>query len=254
MTGTFEAKTNIFSRPQEELWTKLGDQIPESWVLYGDTAICLRLGHRFSLDFQFKSAAHFTPDHLREKIPFLRNAQVLESRWSHLEVAAVGGPTPVAITFDGGQTIAQIHPVERAGNGLAVASLADLAGEKMYRVSQRPTAKDCRDVAALIHEGTSIDEMLGCAKAMYGERFDHKEALKNLTSVDRSDLHLDRETEWFLIKQGAMGLRPASQSIHSDRITAEPRELVQGVRTKQNFERAVDPYDLRDPFDRGPER
>src|SRR5471030_2261359 len=129
------------------------------------------MGHRGSPDFSLKSSRNFNPDSLRENVPFLRGAQVLESRWSHLRVA-VGGPTPVEMTFDGGQTMAQIHPPERASNGVAVASLADLAGEKMHRFSERPTANDCRDVAALLYEGTSIDEMMGCAKAMYGERFD----------------------------------------------------------------------------------
>jgi hypothetical protein len=256
LTRTFEARTNIFTRPQEELWNQLGDQLPEHWVLYGDTALGTRMG-RPSPDFEFKSARHFNPEYLLDRVPFLRDAQVLESRWSHLKVA-VGGPTPVEITFDGGQTIAQIHPPERASNGLAVASLADLAGEKMHRISQQPMAKDCRDVAALIREGTSIHEMLGCAKAMYGERFDYEEALKNLTSVDRSGLHLDRETELLLIKEGAMGFEGAmglsktGQSIDSERITTEPREPAQRIRREQNFERAVDPYDLRDPFDRPP--
>jgi hypothetical protein len=236
LTRKFAEKSHVLSQPQAELWSRLGDQLPDHWVLYGDTAFALRMGHRSSHDFALKSARPFDPEHLRDNVPFLQNAQVLESRWNHLKVA-VGGPVPVEMTFDGGQTIAQIHPPERAGNGVAVASLADLAGEKMHRISERVTERDCRDVAALLYEGTTIDELVGFAKAQYGERFDHKETLRNLTAIDRSGIDLDRETQGVLIRESAQGRLPAKTPIHSERITTEPREKTQRVREQQNHER-----------------
>jgi hypothetical protein len=248
LTRQFDAKTHIFSRPQEELWNQLGQQLPDHFVLYGDSALGLRMGHRPSPDFEFKSARHFSPGHMLRDIPFLRDAELLESRWSYLKVA-VGGPNPVEMTFEGGQTMAQIHPPERASNGLAVASLADLAGQKMYRLSERVTEVDCRDLASLLYEGTTIDEMIGFAKAQYGERFDPLKASLNLTTVDRSNMNLDRETQAMLIKEGAQGRLPALTPVNAERITTESREPTQRMPHKHNFQRAVDPYDLRDPLD-----
>jgi hypothetical protein len=248
LTRQFAERNHIFSRPQEEFWPKLGDQIPDHFILYGDTALGLRLGHRHAPDFEFKSARNFNPEYLLDNVPLLRDAKVLESRWSHLKVA-VGGPNPVEMTFDGGQTVAQIHPVDRASNGLPVASLPDLAGEKMHKVSERPTEVDYRDVIALLYEGVTMDEMLGCAKAMYRERFDPSMAVWNLTSFDRSGVKLGPDATSTLIREGAQAQVPARTPIHSERITTETQEPAQRPRLKQNFERAVDPYDLRDPFD-----
>jgi hypothetical protein len=249
---TLEAKTHIFNRTQEELWPTLGEQIPEHWILYGDTALALRLGHRRAPDFEFKSARNFNPEHMTENIPFLRDARVLESQWNHLKVA-VGGPTPIEVIFDGGQTMAQIHPPARAENGLAIASLPDLAGEKMLKVSERVTESDCRDVIALLYKGTTMNEMLGCAKAMYRERFDPLAAAVNLTSFDRSGAELGLEATSTLIREGAEARVQPGTTIDSERITTEPREPVQGSRRIHHFERAVDPYDLHDPFDGPPE-
>jgi hypothetical protein len=250
----FNEHAQIFSRPQTEFWKHLGEQLPEHWILYGDTALGLRLGHRYSLDFSFKSSQRFNPDYFRENTPFLKDAKVLESRANYLKVA-VGGPTPVEMTFSGAETMAQIHPPDRASNGVAVASLADLAGEKMHKVSERATEKDCRDVAALLFAGTSIDEMLGCGEAKYREIFDGETAIMNLANADRRDLNLDQQTKATVVREAAMArLAESRMSVHSERLTTETREPARAPAQHHNFERAVDPYDLRDPFDLGPER
>lgn len=249
MIRSFEAKTHILSGPQQKLWNELGDQLPKHWVLYGDTALGLRMGHRPSLNFEFKSAKNFNPEYMRESVPFLRDATVMESRWNYLKVG-VGGPTPVEMTFTGGETIAQVLAPERAGNGLAVASLPDLAGEKMFRMSQKMTERDCRDMSHLLHEGVYLNDILGFAKAQYRELFDENEALKNITSIDRSNARIEPEAESRLISEGSGAHLPVHTRIHSERITTEVREPSIKVRQAQNFERAVDPYDLHDPFDR----
>jgi hypothetical protein len=210
------------------------------------------MGHRHSPNLEFKSAQHFNPQRMMESIPFLRDAQVVESRWSFLK-ASIGGPNPVEMTFSGGQTIAQIHPPDRASNGLAVASLADLAGEKMYQVSQRTTEADCRDVIELLYQGTTMDEMFGCAKAMYRDQFDSLAATWNLTNFDRSGVKLGPEAASVLIREGAQAHAlvhaPAHTAIHAERITTEARMPTQKMPRQHNFQRAVDPYDLRDPLD-----
>jgi hypothetical protein len=254
LAKTFNEHSHIFSNPQQKLWSELGEQLADHWILYGDTAIGLRMGHRYSLDFEFKSARHFNPEHLQETMPFLRDSKVLESRWSFLKVA-VGGPTPVEMTFAGGQTMAQIHPPDQAQNRVHVASLADLAGEKIFKVSQQFTEKHGRDMAELLYAGTSMDEMLRCAEAKYGEQFDSSAAILNLSSADRSDVHLDQEDKSAISRESVMARFATSRMpIHSERLTTETCEPARAPERKQNYQRGIDPHDLRDPFDLGPER
>lgn len=52
-------------------------QTPAEFVLYGGTALALRLGHRRSDDFDFFSTATFDPAQLRARVPYLRGAEVL---------------------------------------------------------------------------------------------------------------------------------------------------------------------------------
>jgi hypothetical protein len=51
---------------QRSLWPELGGT-PETFTLYGGTALALRLAHRTSVDFDFFSNASFDPDELAQK-------------------------------------------------------------------------------------------------------------------------------------------------------------------------------------------
>lgn len=239
----FDEKAHILSRPQEQLWNQLGDLPGGHWILYGDTALGLRLGHRHSPDFELKSARHFNPQHLLENVAFLRGAQVLESRWSFLKVA-VGGPTPVEMTFSGGQTMHQIYPPERASNGLPVASLPDLAGEKMHRIGRSITEKDCHDVVTLLYAGTSMEEMFRCAEAKY-EDFEASSALLKLANATRrADLDIDQETKWVIRKEVGTTHHKSRMPVHSERLTTEIREAARPPEPHQNLERTTNPFEL----------
>jgi len=50
----FAPRLNILPPAQRSLWPHLV-QVPGHFVLYGGTAIALRLGHRQSIDFDFFS-------------------------------------------------------------------------------------------------------------------------------------------------------------------------------------------------------
>ena len=71
----FTPKLEIFPPAQRRLWDEL-EQTPQEFVLYGGTALALRLGHRHSEDFDFFSNASFVPDSLRGRIPYLQGAEV----------------------------------------------------------------------------------------------------------------------------------------------------------------------------------
>ena len=51
---------------------------PEGFVLYGGTALALRLGHRQSVDFDFFTSRTFSPTQLRATIPFLKEGTIAQ--------------------------------------------------------------------------------------------------------------------------------------------------------------------------------
>src|SRR5436305_9317274 len=117
---------NILPAPQRRLWGELG-MIPAGFVLYGGTALALRLGHRASEDFDFFSNLDFRPDDLERQIPFLEGTQRAQSSPNTL-VSIVETEGPVKVSFFGGLTLKRVRDPERVeGPGFLVASLLDLA-------------------------------------------------------------------------------------------------------------------------------
>ena len=66
----FSPRLDILPRPQRQLWPELR-QIPKHFVLYGGTAIALRLGHRASIDFDFFTNESFEPAKILSSLPCL---------------------------------------------------------------------------------------------------------------------------------------------------------------------------------------
>ncbi len=58
----FKPNLTILLPSQLQLWPEL-DTTPEYFTLYGGTALALRLGHRFSVDFVFFPTSPLTPTH-----------------------------------------------------------------------------------------------------------------------------------------------------------------------------------------------
>lgn len=75
---TFASRLDILPPPQRALWSEL-EAVPRSFVLYGGTALALRLGHRASVDFDFFS--HDALDHRAlEGLPFMSAATTLQEQ------------------------------------------------------------------------------------------------------------------------------------------------------------------------------
>ncbi|VAW40374.1 hypothetical protein MNBD_DELTA03-369 [hydrothermal vent metagenome] len=53
MNHYFKPHFEILPPAQQQLWTELELTVDLGFVLYGGTAIALRLGHRTSVDFDF---------------------------------------------------------------------------------------------------------------------------------------------------------------------------------------------------------
>src|SRR3954454_568186 len=100
-------RLDILPAPQRRLWDELSD-IPPAFVLYGGTALALRLGHRASEDFDFFSNRQLYPDDLERQIPFLAGTQRLQSSPNTL-VSLVEREGPVKVSFFGGLTLKRVR-------------------------------------------------------------------------------------------------------------------------------------------------
>jgi Nucleotidyl transferase AbiEii toxin, Type IV TA system len=67
---TFSPKPTVLPGSQWALWKEL-KAAPKHFVLFGGTALALRLGHNVSTDFDFLTNATFGPQELAERIPYL---------------------------------------------------------------------------------------------------------------------------------------------------------------------------------------
>ena len=117
-------RTDVLPEVQRKLWDA-GFGVPARFVLYGGTALALRLGHRQSVDFDFFSADEFAPDDLLRALPFGNEAELLQSGRNTLTLLH-GGATPVKLSFFGGLPFHPVKPPDFAPNGSAIASLEDL--------------------------------------------------------------------------------------------------------------------------------
>jgi hypothetical protein len=116
--------------PQLNLWLELG-ATPESFTLYGGTALTLRLGHRTSVDFDFFSNATFDPERLASTLPYLKDADRIQVAADTLTCRVDRGGA-VLVSFFGGLGLGQVAARDQVqGMALHVASLLDIAGTKM---------------------------------------------------------------------------------------------------------------------------
>jgi hypothetical protein len=173
--------------PQLRLWSEL-KAVPAGFVLYGGTALALRLGHRTSEDFDFFSNQKFQPDDLERQVSFLEGSQRLQSSPNTL-TAMVERDGPVKVSFFGGLSLRRVHdPEPGEGPGVLVASLLDLAATKVKVIQDRAEAKDYIDIAKLLEEGLELAHVLEAALAVYGGKFNPLLSLKALSYFADGDL------------------------------------------------------------------
>lgn len=183
----FTPKLGILPPPQRRLWNELR-QTPPQFVLYGGTALALRLGHRHSEDFDFFSNSSFVPDTLRKRIPYLEGAEISQIEANTL-TAIVGRDGPVKVSFFGGLALNRVYdPDLTEDNEIQVASLLDVAATKLSTIQQRAQARDYEDIAAIVNSGVSLAKAIGAATGVYGNAFNGALSLKALTYFSDGDL------------------------------------------------------------------
>ena len=175
---------DILPQAQRELWPALVG-IPDNFVLYGGTALALRLGHRSSVDFDFFSSQTLDTEALY-KIPFIADAEVLQREPTALTLS-VNPPDPVKVSFFGDIGFGRVgNPDQTADGVLAVASLLDLFGTKLKVLLQRVAARDYLDLAAILRVGIPLQDGLGAAVALYGNEFPPTDAVKALAYYEEA--------------------------------------------------------------------
>ncbi|MDZ4287142.1 MAG: nucleotidyl transferase AbiEii/AbiGii toxin family protein [Prosthecobacter sp.] len=174
--------------PQLALWPELSD-LPGHFVLYGGTAIALRLGGRQSVDFDFFTSTPIDAGTLQSSLDWLRGTMLVQAAPNTATfVVERGGP--VKVSFFGGLDFGRVgDPGKAVGHGLKVASLLDLAAQKVKVVQVRAERKDYHDIDRLLSSGITLSEMLGAARALYPQ-FAPVPTLKALSYFGDGDLAL----------------------------------------------------------------
>ncbi len=204
MSGMFKPRTSILPRAQQLLWPQLCATVAMGFVLYGGTAIALRLGHRPSVDFDFFSEKPLDRGAIQAAFPFIPQATVLQDERSVLSVIVPNADTEhahVKVSFFGAIGFGRVGEPELTEDGvLQVASLDDLMATKVKVVLQRAEAKDYRDIAAMLGEGVSLAKGLAAAREIFGPNFQPSESLKALVYFEDGDLRaLTREDKGILV-------------------------------------------------------
>jgi len=193
MSDTFKPCMETMPPAQQRLWPELSRAADLGFVLYGGTAIGLRLGHRPSVDFDFFSEQPLDREAIQAAFPFVARSTVVQDERNALSVLVpVGGSehSHVKVSFFGTIGFGRVGQPDLTADGvLQVASLDDLMATKVKVVLQRAEVKDYRDIAVMVKAGVSLPRGLAAARAIFGPNFQPSESLKALVYFGDGDLH-----------------------------------------------------------------
>jgi hypothetical protein len=205
--STFQPYFEILPQDQQAIWPWLSPSRELGLVLYGGTAIALRLGHRTSIDFDFFTEKPLDIDQLNRSLPLLGEATILQSQpntlsvWSGLPIAGV------KLSFFGNISFGRVGVPETTEDGiLEVASLIDLLATKLKVIQQRIEAKDYRDIAAILRSGVKLEDGLSAAAELFGVGIQPSETVKALTYFEGGDLKALPESDKIQLSVAASSL------------------------------------------------
>lgn len=200
----FTPRKEVLPPPQLELWDSLNPSRKLGFVLYGGTAIALRLGHRISVDFDFFTENPLNKDQIREAFPFVNDSEVIQDAQDSLSMITppnTAGGAGVKVSFFGNIRFGRVGLPEVTRDGvMQVASLDDLIATKVKTILQRVNAKDYIDIAAMVEAGVSLAKGLASAREMYGINFQPIESMKAMTYFEGLDMNLPPKVKETLTK------------------------------------------------------
>jgi hypothetical protein len=170
-------------------------------VLYGGTALALRLAHRRSVDFDFFTEQPLSRSALMSALPSLAGSTLLQDTSDTVTAAVPAGRSKVKVSFFSDLRIGRIGRPDWTDDGvLQIASTIDLFATKLKVLLQRVEAKDYQDIAAMLEHGLRLADGLAAARTLYGGTFQPTECLKALIYFKDGDLEsLSRATRSRLI-------------------------------------------------------
>lgn len=123
-------RLDVLPPPQRRFWP-LFAQLPKHFVLYGGTAIGLRLGGRESVDFDFFTNQPISARRSKPGPVISARSRTDSIRSQHLNLYCPSWRR-IKISFFGGLSIGRVADPDRCeDNGVFIASLLDLAAQKM---------------------------------------------------------------------------------------------------------------------------
>lgn len=200
--AVFTPHMGILSEAQRALWPSLGNAMHQGFVLYGGTAVALRLGHRTSVDFDFFTDRPLQRNELHAALPVLAKATVLQDEHESLTMLAGSREAEVKLSFFGAVGFGRVgEPQFTEDRIMQVASIEDLLATRLKVILQRSESKDYLDIAAMLRAGADLSAGLAAARALFGREFQPSESLKALTYFKDGDLGtLGSEIEAFLVR------------------------------------------------------
>lgn len=234
-----QPKLDILPPDQLKVWPQL-KSTPKDFVLYGGTAIALRLGHRKSIDFDFFSNRSFKPDDLYRSIPYLKDSEVIQRGESTLTclVQQPNMQIPVKVSFFGGLPQKTLLPADVvSSNQLQIAAMHDLFGMKCATIADRVAYKDYVDIHAILQKTElTLTDGVAAAKAIYGKQYHPLTTMKALSYFKGGDLaKLDSQTKNNLLK-----------SVRTTDLKQIKKLQTLGVIGKQNLEGISSPQKSHD--------
>lgn len=192
MVDRFTPRLDVLPDTQTRLWPELRIASNLGCVLYGGTAIALRLGHRPSVDFNFFSDKLLDKAALQKVLPFIKRSSVIQDQSDTFTVLVPDSHLAneyVKVSFFGDINFGRVCQPQFTDDGvLQVASLNDLRATKLKVILQRIEAKDYRDIGAMLAAGVDLSKGLAAARALYGNQFQPSESLKALVYFEGGDL------------------------------------------------------------------
>jgi len=200
----FSPSFEILPEPQKNIWAELSE-IPKHFVLYGGTAIALRLNHRQSVDFDFFTSQPIEADALLCQ-KFLEGSQIIQQAPNTLTVI-VDRNGPVKISFFGAIGVGKINPPELTRDGtLLVASMNDLFAHKLKVLLQRVEVKDYIDIAAMLKSGYSLLQGISGAKSLW-DNLPVMECLRSLCYFEGGDFRKLLDDDRKIIINAVKGIK-----------------------------------------------
>ncbi len=191
MSHKFKPCMDVLPPAQQRLWPELRNASDLGFILYGGTAIALRLGHRHSVDYDFFSEKPLDRETIKAVFPFVVQFTTLQDQndtWVVLVPYGNSGREYIKVSFFGTITFGRVGEPDFTEDGvLQVASFDDLMATKV--ILQRAEAKDYRDIAAMIGAGVDLSQGLASARLLFGPNFQPGESLKALVYFKDGDLN-----------------------------------------------------------------